>query len=399
MPPKIIIPKELLEDLYVKKHISARQIAKQLGCCSDVVRRNVKTYNFWQPTYEDISGKRFGHWLVLKFAFIRKGKTYFECKCDCGNICVTTSVHLKRGNSTKCKQCSGTALTPINIGNVFGMWTVIRLVKNKHIKYLCKCKCGKEQLIYSNSLKYKKTEQCRACLVRKEHFQYGFSDSMVSQWKQTAQKRNIKFNLTKLDIYNILKQQNYKCKLTGIKLKFDITKGSKNTGSLDRIDYKNPYEIQNIQLVHKYVNISKHILSNKEYIDLCKKVTLYNKIHDNINNLNIPQITQSYINNKKRQAISRNKKWNLTLEQLQQKLIEQTGKCIYTGDSLTFDPDNTKNTNLSIDRIDSNQGYTIDNIQLVTKQINFAKHIQSNNKFKQLCKIVYKYSLKNVIII
>ena len=34
----------------------------------------------------DLTGKRFGRLLVLSKAETRKGQTFWNCKCDCGNI-------------------------------------------------------------------------------------------------------------------------------------------------------------------------------------------------------------------------------------------------------------------------------------------------------------------------
>jgi len=44
--------------------------------------------------------------------------------------------------------------------------------------------------------------------------------------------------------------------------------------------------------------------------------------------------------------------------------------------------------NISIDRIDSNQGYYIDNIQLVVPKINMMKFTYSQDEFIDMCKLV-----------
>ena len=53
---------------------------------------------------------------------------------------------------------------------------------------------------------------------------------------------------------------------------------------------------------------------------------------------------------------------------------EQNGKCAVTGESMTYvRGQGSVPTNLSIDRIDNNVGYTRDNIRLVCYQVNFMK--------------------------
>lgn len=51
------------------------------------------------------------------------------------------------------------------------------------------------------------------------------------------------------------------------------------------------------------------------------------------------------------------------------------------------------NTNVSIDRIDSNKGYTKDNVQLVCSAINFMKSNLSLNDFIMYCESVINYKI------
>ena len=52
-----------------------------------------------------------------------------------------------------------------------------------------------------------------------------------------------------------------------------------------------------------------------------------------------------------------------------------------------------KSHNISIDRIDSNKGYYIDNIQLVYPKINMMKFTYSQDEFIDLCKRVSSYTM------
>ena len=51
-----------------------------------------------------------------------------------------------------------------------------------------------------------------------------------------------------------------------------------------------------------------------------------------------------------------------------------------------------KSHNISIDRIDSSQGYYIENIQLVYPKINMMKFTYSQEEFIDMCKRVSNYS-------
>lgn len=52
---------------------------------------------------EDLTGKKFGRLTVIKFAHSKNRKSYWVCKCDCGNETITRSDSLKEG---KVKSCS-----------------------------------------------------------------------------------------------------------------------------------------------------------------------------------------------------------------------------------------------------------------------------------------------------
>lgn len=51
---------------------------------------------------EDLTGKKFNKLFVLNF-LDRKGKNLrWNCKCDCGNLCIANSGNLKNGHSKSC---------------------------------------------------------------------------------------------------------------------------------------------------------------------------------------------------------------------------------------------------------------------------------------------------------
>ena len=52
-----------------------------------------------------------------------------------------------------------------------------------------------------------------------------------------------------------------------------------------------------------------------------------------------------------------------------------------------------KSHNISIDRIDSDQGYYIDNIQLVVPKINMMKFTYSQDEFIDMCKLVSNHTM------
>lgn len=66
---------------------------------------------------------------------------------------------------------------------------------------------------------------------------------------------------------------------------------------------------------------------------------------------------------------------------------DQKGQCKLSGETLSLQ--GKSKYLVSIDRINSNKGYTIDNIQLVTKIVNQAKSNLDDNTFNRMIKGLY----------
>jgi len=50
----------------------------------------------------DITGQKFGRLTVVEFVEVRKNKSYWKCKCDCGKEKITVNNSLKKGNTKSC---------------------------------------------------------------------------------------------------------------------------------------------------------------------------------------------------------------------------------------------------------------------------------------------------------
>jgi hypothetical protein len=103
----------------------------------------------------------------------------------------------------------------------------------------------------------------------------------------------------------------------------------------------------------------------------------------------------------KKSAKLRNLEFNLTLKDMWDTYIQQEKLCPYTGVQLILEPmDKNKRTpnNASLDRIDSNKGYIVGNIQWVLKKINVMKNVMSHDEFIDVCLLVSKNYKKNKII-
>lgn len=101
--------------------------------------------------------------------------------------------------------------------------------------------------------------------------------SYISGLKCRAKDRKIYWNITNKELWDKFIEQERKCAYTGIILTLaknneDHKKGN-YTASIDRIDSSKGYEKDNVQWVHKRINIMKGNMSEEEFIEWCKLVS------------------------------------------------------------------------------------------------------------------------------
>lgn len=104
---------------------------------------------------KDYSGEIHGCWKVIERDLNPKSKsheTFWLCQCqNCGNIASVRKTNLDQ-NPRSCNNCKGEIISnifqqkgytiyPLNIGDKFGLLTVIEKPYTKGTKLYCKCKC------------------------------------------------------------------------------------------------------------------------------------------------------------------------------------------------------------------------------------------------------------------
>ncbi len=100
----------------------------------------------------------------------------------------------------------------------------------------------------------------------------GISGQRWSEIRCGAKKRNIELSITIQEAWEQFIKQNELCALTGEKIYFGSSNSIKGNASLDRIDSTKGYTIENIQWLHKDINIMKLNLKTNYFIELCEKV-------------------------------------------------------------------------------------------------------------------------------
>jgi hypothetical protein len=98
----------------------------------------------------------------------------------------------------------------------------------------------------------------------------------VTRERFQGDRTRVPVEVTIEQIWDLFLKQERKCALTGMELTISPT-AQYNDASIDRIDSSKGYVIDNIQWVHKHVNMMKRTYSQDYFIAMCKKVAEHNE--------------------------------------------------------------------------------------------------------------------------
>lgn len=104
------------------------------------------------------------------------------------------------------------------------------------------------------------------------------------------------------------------------------------------------------------------------------------------------KISSSLFSSYKSDAKRRGIEFNITIEYIWNVYLLQKGKCAISGLDINFPETNKDVCTASLDRIDSNKGYTIDNVQWLHKVVNEMKWDYQQEDFIKWCHIISKHN-------
>lgn len=236
----------------------------------------------------------------------------------------------------------------------------------------------------------------------------GYEDISGSYWtevKRRAEARGLAFEINIEDAWNLFIKQGKRCALSNWKIAFGKKSKSKQTASFDRIDSSKGYIDGNVQWVYSDINLSKWDFDECRYKELCWLVSNYETLELPDLEIIVYKRRSTFkgfgdISGKHWTSIKRRKKHgvnDITIEYAWDLYLSQNGRCALSGLPIYFDvPGNTKivgNKQLnegtaSLDRINSELGYVVGNVQWVHKDINKIKLDFSSDDFKLICEAV-----------
>ncbi len=118
-----------------------------------------------------LESQRFGRLLVLSLAGTAKGRTVWNCVCDCGNEVKAVGAYLRRNEVRSCgclksEISRNKNIEPVSAGTKFGRLTILEEAGSDYrgqVVYLCKCVCGTSTKVLGYSLRSGVTKSC-GCL-------------------------------------------------------------------------------------------------------------------------------------------------------------------------------------------------------------------------------------------
>lgn len=236
----------------------------------------------------DLTGQKYGRLLAVKRTVNdRFNQTRWICACDCGKEVIVSSGNLKKGNTRSC----GCLHIPDLIGERFGKLIVIKNVKrpqnlkNTEAYWECQCDCGNIVIVSARSLRSGNTKSC-GCLrsellskmaKRVNRIEFGKSafNRIYYDYKRTAGRRNISFDLSMEDFRKLVEQNCHYCGIEPIRtIKMLSQNGDFVCNGIDRVDNSKGYIKGNVVSCCKECNQSKNNKSVQEFFDWAER--LYN---------------------------------------------------------------------------------------------------------------------------
>tara|TARA_R100001129_G_scaffold2588_1_gene2634 strand:+ start:1744 stop:2190 length:447 start_codon:yes stop_codon:yes gene_type:complete len=117
--------------------------------------------------------------------------------------------------------------------------------------------------------------------------------------------------------------------------------------------------------------------------NVCKRCTSFQR---NVARNHTPQSYLAVVYHKLKTARA-DMEWDIDIDHINKLWHKQEGRCALSGIFMTWHAgEGRQDLNASIDRKDSNKGYIIGNVQLVTQRVNTIKHTLGEGELYWWCK-------------
>lgn len=218
------------------------------------------------------TGKEYNDWTVIAFDCVdEKRNVRYICKCKCGRELSLKASAVAAGRTKQCTYCRALKLE----GQQINDWLVLERNgsdSNGKTLWRCRCKCGNEQIVLGSNLTSHKSKCCFDCGHKVAERPNIFPITWWYKTMRQARSRGWNWDITEQDAQAVLERQRFRCVLSGLPLSF-----KPRVASLDRVDNSKGYTPENIQWVHKHVNIMKFKYSQDYFIEMCRLIAEHSK--------------------------------------------------------------------------------------------------------------------------
>jgi hypothetical protein len=263
-----------------------------------------------------------------------------------------------------------------------------------------------------------KDKTCKVCGVEKPIYEFGKKDKFKYRTECKVCYNQMRRDFNKLSVDEKLKIKE-EIKLREEKRLLE----SKKKREIEKLEKESNKKLKDKNLIMEYElrmkdKMEKRKIRLKNYIcgecgetnmgnfypkrkNRCKKCILSTPSNQSYSNMSVDKkkkyieknrewvgenIIKVRLSAAKHRSIRKNIPFEINEEVIQQKLNEQDGKCYISKKQLVLKENDWYG--LSLDRLDSNLGYTIDNTILVTKFVNTSKNSLSYDDYVRLLKEV-----------
>lgn len=139
---------------------------------------------------KDFTGQKFNKLTAIERLPNYKGnyKTYYKCKCECGNERIVYGYYLTSGKVKMCKECmkeKGSSKRIDYTGQKFGRLTIEKMLYNynntgyTYVK--CICDCGNEAIIAMCNIKQGNTQSCGCYEIESRYNRNNYYIDIIGQ--------------------------------------------------------------------------------------------------------------------------------------------------------------------------------------------------------------------------
>jgi hypothetical protein len=227
---------------------------------------------------KDLLHKKFGRLFVLEYSH-SQGGSYWKCKCDCGNQVVVRGSHLGQNaiQSCGCLQMDNRRKRRKNIaGNKYGKLLVLEPAFPDGVRrtyWKCKCDCGNYCIIQTSELLSAHTKSC-GCM-RKDagaNKRIPAVVRLMNIYRREGEKRGYSFELNLSQFISIIQENCFYCgEVPKNILKRNIQIILVYNG-LDRVDNSKGYYSENVVPCCGRCNRMKMADNQKDFFQHIKRI-------------------------------------------------------------------------------------------------------------------------------